>query len=64
MLAYLDKKNSNEGIQTVSEEDKEGMRIVQHPVLLHGIGRQVLKRSVRGQQNPTLNVGRGSRYEK
>jgi len=29
-----------------------------------GVGRQVLKRSVMGQQNPTLTVGRKVKYEK
>jgi len=52
MLTYIAKNNSNESIHTVSDEDKRKECDFYNTLRQFiGVGRQVLKRCVRGQQN-------------
>ena len=64
-VTCLVKNNNNESVQTVSDEDtRKECDFCNTICQCIGFGRQVLKRCVRGQQNPTLHVVREGKYEK
>jgi hypothetical protein len=64
VLQYLAKNNSNKIIQRFSDEDtKKDYELSYILFLCMELEIDFLKRSVRGQQNPTLIFGRESKYE-
>ena len=59
MLTYLATNNNNESIQRVSDEDKRPECEYRNTLCVcMELGDKFLKRNIRGQQNPTLIVGR------